>query len=128
MVKILVLMVFIHIVDDYYLQGILSQMKQKRWWKENVSQSIENTQYKNDYMVALLAHSFSWAFMIMLPVAFIYNFELTPVFWFLFVFNFICHAYVDNEKANKFTMNLIEDQSIHLLQIFGTWLALLIIV
>lgn len=27
---ILALMIFCHIVDDYYLQGILAQMKQKK--------------------------------------------------------------------------------------------------
>ena len=32
---ILFVMVFGHIVDDYYLQGILASMKQKSWWKEN---------------------------------------------------------------------------------------------
>ena len=28
----LLFMVFLHIVDDYYLQGILASMKQKQWW------------------------------------------------------------------------------------------------
>jgi hypothetical protein len=29
---LLLLMIFLHIVDDYYLQGILASMKQKEWW------------------------------------------------------------------------------------------------
>ena len=29
---ILLFMIMMHIVDDYYLQGILASMKQKSWW------------------------------------------------------------------------------------------------
>ena len=32
---ILLCMIFCHIIDDYYLQGILASMKQKSWWKNN---------------------------------------------------------------------------------------------
>ena len=28
----LLLMIFLHIIDDYKLQGILASMKQKNWW------------------------------------------------------------------------------------------------
>ena len=31
----LLLMIFLHIVDDYYLQGILASMKQRGWWEKN---------------------------------------------------------------------------------------------
>lgn len=31
---LLLLMIFLHIVDDYYLQGILASMKQKEWWNK----------------------------------------------------------------------------------------------
>lgn len=58
-------MIFFHIVDDYYLQGWLASAKQKKWWEENAPQPL----YKYDYIWALLMHSFSWAFMIMLPIA-----------------------------------------------------------
>ena len=68
---ILIVMLFFHIVDDYYLQGILAKMKQKKWWKENAN----NKKYKYDYIVALICHSFSWAFMIMLPIALFLNFN-----------------------------------------------------
>ena len=58
-------MVFSHIVDDYYLQGKLALFKQKSWWEEKAPDEM----YKHDYIVALMMHSFSWAFMIMLPIA-----------------------------------------------------------
>ena len=32
---ILIIMIFLHIVDDFYLQGVLAKFKQKDWWKEN---------------------------------------------------------------------------------------------
>ena len=43
--------------------------------------------------------------------------------WFLagsFVINGLIHMFVDNLKANKFKINLIQDQSIHLVQILVT--------
>ena len=59
----LILMFFLHIVDDFYLQGILAKLKQIGWWKKNAP----NPLYRYDYIVGLVVHSFSWAFMIMLP-------------------------------------------------------------
>ena len=35
--------------------------------------------------------------------------------------NTVIHMYVDDEKANKETINLVEVQIIHLIQIFLTW-------
>lgn len=55
-------MVFCHIVDDYYLQGCLASMKQKKWWQENTPQKL----YKYDYIVALIMHSMSWSFMVII--------------------------------------------------------------
>ena len=31
----LLTMIFLHIVDDYYLQGVLAKMKQRKWWEDN---------------------------------------------------------------------------------------------
>ena len=117
---ILLLMIFLHIVDDYYLQGILASMKQKSWWEKNAPDPL----YKNDYRIALLEHAFSWTFMIMLPIAvcMLIGYNIPTIYYFaLFIFNFFCHAFVDNEKANKKTINLIIDQTIHLIQIALTW-------
>lgn len=123
---ILFIMVFCHIVDDYYLQGILSSMKQKKWWKENAPDEI----YKYDYLMALFMHSFSWAFMIMIAPT-IYCFILLPQFLyaipFIFITNLVIHFIIDNEKANKLSINLVQDQIIHLAQIFTTWLGLLVL-
>lgn len=118
---ILMLMIFLHIVDDYYLQGILASMKQRKWWADNAPKEM----YKFDYIVALVMHAFSWAFMIMLPVAAHMDFKPTLWFFVVFVINVIIHAFVDNLKANKFKINLVEDQIAHIAQITITAMLLL---
>lgn len=115
---ILISMIFLHIIDDYKLQGILASMKQKKWWKE---QKEYKSMYKYDYIIALLTHSFSWSFMVMLPIAFALGFDID--WWAIaYIVNMIIHAVVDDLKANKFKINLVIDQSIHLVQIIVTWL------
>jgi hypothetical protein len=37
------------------------------------------------------------------------------------ILNAIMHAWTDDEKANKLSITLFEDQMIHLGQIVGTW-------
>ena len=113
---IYLLMLFMHIVDDFYLQGWLASAKQKEWWEKNAPEKV----YRFDYIWALMIHSFSWTFMVMMPIAFIMNFEVNGVFICLFVGNLLIHAIVDNMKANLKMINLITDQSIHMLQILIT--------
>ena len=118
---IVLLMIFCHIVDDYYLQGWLASAKQKKWWQEHAPAKL----YKYDYLWALIMHSFSWAFMIMLPIAFSMSFQVDFLFCIVFMCNAFVHAVTDNEKANKFTINLWTDQLIHLWQIGCTALIFL---
>ena len=111
-------MIFCHIADDYYLQGWLASAKQKKWWEQNSPDKL----YRFDYIMALACHSFSWSFMIMLPWI-IYagsslNFALIAI-----PVNVIIHAIVDDLKANKHKLNLIQDQLIHLAQIVLTFIA-----
>ena len=120
-------MIFMHIVDDYYLQGILASMKQKEWWKKNAPDKC----YRFDYAVALFTHAFSWSFMIMI-IPTIYYIMNTSNWreWFIipiFSLNMGIHAVIDNEKANNKSINLVIDQLIHILQIVGTWYALVMI-
>ena len=120
---IVLMMIFCHIVDDYYLQkGLLNCLKQKSWWRE---QNGYKDLYKYDYIVGLIVHSFSWAFMIMLPIAFVNSFKIGVAFLIIFILNMIIHAVVDDLKANKFKTNLILDQTIHLIQIIITAIVLL---
>lgn len=126
MIFILLLsMIFCHIVDDYYLQGILAQMKQKSWWEKNAPDKL----YENDYQVALAEHAMSWAFMIHVPLI-VYvllsksiNVEIFGD-WLIvsFIFNSVIHATIDDLKANQHKINLIQDQIIHIVQITLTFL------
>ena len=113
---IILAMIFCHIVDDYYLQGWLASAKQKKWWEENAPQKL----YNHDYIMALIMHSMSWSFMIMLPIAISMSFNVSILFVIVFILNAVIHALVDNLKANKLQISLITDQLIHLLQIFVT--------
>ena len=117
---ILIVMFFCHIVDDYYLQGCLANMKQKSWWKKQTS----NRLYKYDYIMALVEHAFSWSFMIMLPVLIymIYTNELhIGLYVAMLIGNLIVHSIIDNCKANDLCINLITDQCLHFIQIVVTW-------
>lgn len=113
------LMVFMHIVDDFYLQGILAKLKQKSFWEENAPSTL----YKYDYIIALAEHAFSWCICIHIPMFAVWymcgGFSLVA-----FIVNFIAqtaiHAVVDNLKANKLKINLIEDQLLHIVQISFT--------
>lgn len=114
---ILLAMIFCHIVDDYYLQGILAKLKQKDWWKKHEPDRL----YKHDYIIGLVMHAASWAFMIMLPIAIYLSFAVGWVFALVFVANLIIHAVVDDLKANKKVINLVQDQTLHMLQIIITF-------
>lgn len=115
-ILILFAMIFCHIVDDYYLQGILASMKQKSWWEKQESYSYL---YQHDYIVALIMHAFSWAFMIMLPFILLGANQYVIVI--PIAINAIIHAFIDNLKANQKKINLVQDQILHILQIVLTW-------
>lgn len=121
-VIVLLSMVFCHIADDFYLQGNLAQYKQKEWWKKN----YPDLMYRKDYLAALLIHAFSWAFMMHVPlVVSMVVFEEYPSMYFFmceFWLNIVIHMITDNKKANEHTINLIQDQLIHLGQITATFL------
>lgn len=118
---VLVLMIFCHIVDDYYLQGILAKLKQRDWWKVNAPQKL----YRLDYLMAMAVHAYSWAFMIMLPWAIQLHFQ-PDLFYFIFLaINAATHFAIDDLKANRKMINLSEDQTAHLLQIVITWAAMM---
>ena len=118
---ILFVMIFAHIVDDYYLQGILARLKQKSWWE---NQKSYKPMYKYDYIVALIMHAFSWSFMVSLPILYL---GFTKWISIVIILNTIIHGIVDNLKANKGKINLIVDQSIHIIQIVITWIFMVLI-
>ena len=110
-------MIFFHVVADYNLQGWLASAKQKTYWEANAPDEL----YKYDYVCALIMHSISWTFMIMLPIAYIRGFAINPTFVILFIFNTGLHAVIDDLKANRKAINLWGDQMIHMVQIALTF-------
>lgn len=130
MSKIIILwicMVFFHILDDFVLQGWLAQAKQKKFWQENAPDKL----YRNDYKIALLIHGFSWACSVHIPVLIfcgIFECSIPFLTWFImFNCHWLTHSYVDNLKANKYKINLIQDQLIHIGQISLLWLAYILV-
>ena len=45
----------------------------------------------------------------------------------LFAWNVVVHYLVDNGKANKHEISLVTDQVCHLIQVFTTWLAYVLV-
>ena len=127
-------MIFMHIVDDYYLQGKLAQLKQNSFWKNknnyNFDPSSDNYMSLDNYMhkcrfdhyVALFMHSFSWTFMINIPMVLNSYYRIEPyVFAIEFITNLIIHMVTDDLKANAHEISLLEDQTVHILQIIITF-------
>lgn len=108
-------MLFLHIVDDFYLQGILAQLKQKDWWKYNYPDKL----YKYDWIISLFLHCFSWAFMVMLPYTILY--ETNSIYIITFISLVVVHFIVDDLKANQKKINLTIDQITHIGQIILAW-------
>ena len=68
---ILFLMLLMHYIEDFHLQGCLANLKQKKWWVDTLCKEFDcddkrkeirepyltTTIYKNDYKMSLFAHS-----------------------------------------------------------------------
>ena len=116
------IMLFCHIVDDYYLQGILASMKQKAWWRKQEGYSEK---YADDWFVALFMHAFSWAFMINL-IFIILGININFIF-FSITINCAIHMLIDHLKANVKLINLCVDQALHIFQMWITFVVALVI-
>lgn len=65
--------------------------------------------------------------MIMLPIAISQSFNVTLWFFAAFIVNAVVHAVTDHTKANLLKINLIVDQSIHIVQILLTFILMNVI-
>lgn len=110
---VILLMIFFHVIADYNLQGWLASAKQKTYWEQNAPEKL----YKYDYIMALIMHSIGWTFMVMLPIAYVQQFNIDVGFLILFIGNVVFHAIVDHMKANEKIINLWQDQLMHMFQI-----------
>lgn len=115
-------MIFCHVIADYNLQGWLASAKQKDYWEQIAPKEL----YKYDYIMALIMHSISWTFMVMLPIAHIQKFNVDILFLIAFIGNVIIHCIIDHMKANEKIINLWQDQLMHMIQIGITFTILCI--
>lgn len=123
----LILMIFAHIVDDFNMQGWLAQAKQRKYWENDPVG--KDDMYKSDYLMALFIHSFSWSFMIIVPIWIMSGLE--SVSWMIYTIpiNTLGHMLCDDMKANVRCINLVQDQMFHLLQVlwtYGYWLVVVL--
>ena len=125
MIKILLLMFFCHIIDDFVLQDKFTYLKQKSWWiKTCKDEGLSIEKYGKDYIMALFEHSLEWSIAIMIPAIFLLNIN-SYLLLVLVAINTIIHFIVDNAKANQLRLNLIQDQLIHFIQIIITFLIII---
>ena len=142
---ILFLMLLMHYIEDFHLQGCLANLKQKKWWIDELCKNFDcndkceevrepyltTTIYKNDYKMSLFAHSIENALFVMLPLIIdLLISELTTDYlqnaWIFFVpaIALICvsHYIIDNLKANEMKINLVQDQILHIIFILIVFL------
>lgn len=120
LMKIILLMIFCHIIDNFVLINKLEVMKQKLWWEDTCAKDGLNIEkYKDDYKMALLLHSVEWSIIILIPIFMFLN----PPGW-LLLLTVVCNAtiryIVDNASVNQFRLNLMQCQIIYFIQIIIT--------
>ena len=116
---LLLLIIFLHVVADFNMQGVMADLKQKDFWKKY------DKKYQFDYVMPLIGHAFQWSFTIHLPmtiVAVVTQKNCLELYVCMsIVFHTILHAWIDTLKANDHKTTLIQDQFYHMLQIIFIW-------
>lgn len=116
--KLILIMLLLHFFSDFTLQGLLIELKQKKWWEEMLPKyGLKDLgKYRYDYIAGITCHSLYWALITFLPLI---SYEVWPG---IVITQAIAHGIIDDLKANRGKLNLIEDQLLHLAQIVITWL------
>lgn len=147
MLELILMCILLHLFADYTLQGWLATGKQKVWWNEQIDKMLdmykvqigyngELDPYKNkqriddeherlkrkygrDWAMAMFEHSLYWTLVTFAPIIFFYHVNDWVILG-VVVVNTIFHCVVDDLKANKFAINLVDDQMLHFAQIIFT--------
>ena len=118
-IKTTMIMLLLHLFADYTLQGILAQMKQKKWWLKQCSDNgYDFLKYKRDYITSLACHALYWTILTFAPLWMVMSNQRGILA--VVLFNTIAHAFIDDLKANKEMITLEHDQLLHLAQIIVT--------
>lgn len=122
---IFITMVLLHILEDFHLQGILANMKQKSWWQSECVKlgiTYDSSKYRHDHVISLIVHALENSIFITLPLiidGLIATFTTNPnnslfIGWAFIIFaNTVVHAIIDDFKCNSKGINLIVDQILH---------------
>ena len=114
-ILVLVLMILGHLLADYLLQGWLAQAKAKSYWKNAFDKN------KKDYIAALIGHSTMWGIITFIPIIY-FSWNELGWLWLILPANIFIHCLIDNLKTNRNTINLIQDQLLHITQVNVTWI------
>lgn len=129
---ILIMMILLHIIEDFHLQGILANMKQKSWWDKQIVDfpPKKANKYRKDYVISLMVHSLENAIFVTLPIIIndlYYTFTVNKDndLWIGWLADILLlgyfHSVIDDSKCNKMRINLIVDQVLHLIMIVSIW-------
>ena len=130
--NLLACMLFVHVIWDFRVQGILADMKCKRWWREQALHppvyyrtDVHYTpeMYSRDYIAGLLIHGFEWSAAVHLPILIFVSPDIvfsSLIFPVSIVINGAVHAFIDHLKCNRLSIDLNTDQFLHLVQLTVT--------
>lgn len=124
-VKLTLLVILLHLVADYSLQGCLAQLKTAKFWRsvcrdcEWCSADAAFRRYGHDYRAGLVCHALYWTLVTFAPIIF---HPLCSAWTALAIvsLNALFHCWVDDLKANRGRLNLVQDQLLHAVQIAAT--------
>lgn len=147
MLELILMCILLHLFADYTLQGWLASGKQKLWWEDQINKMLEmykvqigyngeldplknkqrvdnehqrlKRKYGCDWAMAMFEHSFYWTLVTFAPIIFFTRINDWVILG-VVVANTIIHCVVDDLKANKFAINLVDDQMFHFAQILFT--------
>lgn len=125
-VKLIMLLLLLHLVADYLLQGCLANLKQASFWQKMfdghdwASFSAMFRKYGKDYWAGIVCHAALWTLVTFAPLLFATTCsDLVAIA--VFIPNAVFHGWVDNLKANHpMRLNLIQDQLLHFAQVVVT--------
>lgn len=127
--KLFILLIALHLLADFNLQvqGGMDKFKCRDWWIEQTSKPVWGSsaeqfrKYRFDYHAGMFCHALMWSIVTFAPLLW-----MAPGWWsvlLILVPNIAVHHVVDHLKANRYRLNLVQDQLIHLAQIVVTFAA-----
>ena len=130
-IKLYLLVLLLHFISDFTLQGNLGNLKWKTWWMDECNRMEKEKKlewgsagatfhkYRFDYICGMVCHCLYWTIFTFAPI--IWKMTSTWQIALLVVMNAGFHYWVDDMKANKWRLNLCQDQLFHLVQITATF-------